>query len=107
MGWAAYLRLFGQENIGRPDLEAESEIKSVTNYLNRIMPVGSQVPDIHAALLFTDIKVELSIENPPLPAMTPKDLKEFFKDKAKETPLSGIILDSIRKNLPQPEKEEE
>jgi hypothetical protein len=103
----SYLRIFGQENIGRPDLEAGSEIKSVTNYLMRILPEGSQLPDVNAALLFTDPKVELEIENPPLPAMTPKELKEFIKDKSKINPLPDLVLETIRKNLPQPDKEEQ
>lgn len=103
----SYLRIFGQENIGRPDLEAEAEKKSVTNHLMRLLPEGTQTPDLHSALLFTDPNVELNVENSPLPAMTPKDLKEFLKTQAKENPMPSLLLDAIRKSLPQPEKEEE
>jgi hypothetical protein len=75
-----YLRIFGQENIGRPDLEAEAEKKSVSHYLMKLLPEGIGAPDIYAALLFTDPNVDLDMEKSPLPAMTPKDMKEFLKN---------------------------
>lgn len=103
----SYLRIFGQENIGRPELEAESEVKAATNYFKRVMPEESRQLIINAALLFTDPKVELALENPPLPAMTPKELKEFIKNKANENPMPASILSTIRKYLPQPDKEDE
>lgn len=103
----SYLRMFGQENIGRPDLESEAEIKAVTNYLTRLLPEGTKLPPVRTALLFTDPKVELQAEKSPLPAMMPKDLKEFLKMQAKENPLPPLLLDAIRKALPQPEKEED
>ena len=103
----SYLRIFGQENIGRPEFEAESEIRAITKYLQRVVPGGIQSMEVKAALLFTDPKVNLELNNPPLPAMTPKDLKEFFKNLAKEEPLPDHSLGTIRKSLPQPDKEEE
>jgi hypothetical protein len=36
----SYMRLFGQENLGRPDLEAEAEIDSAKRYLKRLLPEG-------------------------------------------------------------------
>lgn len=103
----SYLRIFGQENIGRPDLEVNAEKQSLTNYLSRLLPEGTQVPDIRSALLFTDPNVQLDVERAPLPALTPKDLKDFLKKQAKENPLPPLALDTIRLALPQPEKEED
>jgi hypothetical protein len=103
----SYLRIFGQENIGRPDQEAEAEKKAVVNQLVRILPEGMESPEVRSALLFTDPKVELDVENAPLPAMTPKDLKEFLKKQAKEKPMPALLLDALRKTLPQPEREED
>ncbi len=103
----SYLRIFGQESIGRPDLEAGAEIKAVTNYLTRLLPEGTQLPEVRSALLFTDPKAELEVEKAPLPAMTPKDLKEFLKARAKENPMPSLLLEAVRRALPQPEKEEE
>jgi hypothetical protein len=102
----SYLRIFGQENIGRPDLEAEAEIQVTERYLKRILPEGTDIPPIRAALLFTDPRVELEAEKSPLPAMTPKDLKEFLKTQAREAPMPPLQLDLVRKTLPQPEQDE-
>jgi hypothetical protein len=103
----SYLRIFGQESIGRPDMEAEAEIKSVTAHLKRLLPEGTQIPQVRSALLFTDPKAEIEVENAPLPAMAPKDLKEFLKARAKEDPMPPLLLEAIRNALPRPEGEEE
>jgi hypothetical protein len=102
----SYMRLFGQENIGRPDLESEAEIDSAKRYLKRILPEGTEIPLVRAALLFTNPKVELKMEDAPIPAMTPKDLKEFLREQIKEKPISDSTLSSIRAALPQAEKED-
>lgn len=96
-----YLRMFGQENIGRPDLEAAGERRSVSKFIGRILQEVEQVPEIQSVLIFTDPKAELDIENPPIPAMTPKELKEFLKNQAKVHPLPDNLLDTIRKVFPE------
>jgi hypothetical protein len=101
-----YMRLFGQENLGRPDLESEAEVDSAKRYLKRVLPEGTEIPPVMAALLFANPKVELKAEDAPIPAMTPKDLKDFLREKSKEKPISDLMLSSIRAALPQAEKEE-
>jgi hypothetical protein len=93
--------------MGRPDLDSSAEIKALSTHLKRLLPEGTQVPEIRSALLFTDPNVELQVEKSPIPAMAPKDLKEFLKTKAKENPLPPLQLEAVRKALPQPDKEEE
>jgi hypothetical protein len=102
----SYMRMFGQENIGRPDLDSEAEIDSARRYLKRVLPEGSEIPQIQAALLFPNPKVELKVEEAPIPAMTPKDLKDFLRGKIKEKTISEAILSVLRSVLPQAEKEE-
>jgi hypothetical protein len=102
----SYLRIFGQENIGRPDLEAEAEKRSITNFIKKTLPGNEEAFLPHAALLFTDPNVELDAAKSPLPAMKPKDLKEFLKAQAKEEPMPPLLLDALKNTLPQPEKEE-
>jgi hypothetical protein len=102
----SYLRLFGQENMGRPEIESDSEIESAKRYLTRLLPEGSEIPPIKSLLLFTSLKVELKVEGAPLPAITPKELKDFMRDKSKEEPIGELVLDSLMRVLPKPEKEE-
>jgi len=102
----SYLRLFGQENMGRPEIESETEIEATKRYLIKILPEGTEIPPVKALLLFTSPKVELKVVDAPLPAITPKDLKEFLRDNSKEQPLGDLVLDTVRGALPKPEREE-
>ncbi len=102
----SYLRLFGQENMGRPEIESETEIEATRRYLLKILPDNTEIPPIRALLLFTSPKVELSVEDAPLPAITPKDLKDFMREKSKENALSNQVLESITQVLPKPERED-
>jgi len=99
----SYMRLFGQENIGRPDLESETEIEAAKRYFTRVLPEGAEIPLVRSVLLFAHPKVELKLEEAPIPAMTIKDLKDFLRDKIKEKSISEPTLSSIRAALPQPE----
>jgi hypothetical protein len=102
----SYMRLFGQENLGRPDLESEAEIDSAKRYLQKVLPAGTEVPPVNALMLFANPKVELKVADAPLPALTPKELKDFLREKSKEKPLGELTLDTIRKALPKADKEE-
>jgi hypothetical protein len=102
----SYLRLFGQENMGRPEIESETGIEATKRYLASILPEGSEVPAIRSLLLFTSPKVELKVEDAPLPAITPKDLKDFMREKSKEKPIGDLLLDTLLRALPKPERED-
>jgi hypothetical protein len=102
-----YLRVFGQENLGHPDLEAGTETDAATRYLTRLLPDGTQIPEVKPALVFVHPKAELKVDETPLPAMKAADLKNFLKERAKEKPIGSLQLDMVRKALPQAGKEEE
>jgi hypothetical protein len=102
----SYMRLFGQENLGRPDLDSEAEIASAKRYFKRVLPEEAKIPQVSALLLFTNPKVELKVEEAPIPALTPKDLKDFLREKAKEKAISESVLSAIRTVLPKAEEKE-
>ena len=102
----SYLRLFGQENMGRPELESGAEIDATKRYLTKILPDGTEIPPIKALLLFTSQKVELKIEDAPIPAITPKDLKDFLRTRSKDQPIGELTLDTLLRALPKPDREE-
>ncbi|MBM4426463.1 MAG: hypothetical protein FJ031_04410 [Chloroflexi bacterium] len=84
----AYMRVFGQEGIGRPDLEAEGEPTSLKKFL--VKNLGeSNVPEIKPILVFTNEKVELEAGESPIPAMKLKQLKEFMRQGAKSRALTS------------------
>lgn len=90
-----YMRIFGQESIGRPELEAENEIRSVKRELAKQMD-EADLPEIQVALVFTGEGVEIHAHDSPLPALRLKQLKDFIRQKAKERPLGALKLERIK-----------
>lgn len=93
-----YMRLFGQEGLGRPDMEAEAEINSVRKALATEMD-EHEIPEINAALVFTTEGIQIDAEEAPMPALTLKKLKEFMRSKAKERPISTGTLEKVKSVL--------
>ena len=95
-----YMRLFGQEGIGRPDLEAESEINSIHKMLAKEID-EEEIPEINAVLVFTADGVEIEAEEAPMPALPLKKLKDFMRNKAKEKPITAQDLEKVKAVLPE------
>ncbi|MBV6451929.1 MAG: hypothetical protein DCC56_08000 [Anaerolineae bacterium] len=96
----AYMSIFGQEGIGRPDLEAENEIRKVKKALSEQFG-ENEIPEVNAALVFTNEQVEINPEGAPISAMKPKQLKDYMRQKAKEKPISQTQLAAVKAALPQ------
>jgi len=99
-----YLKLFGQESLGRPDLEMQNEIDHIQKYLTKKLP-DLPLPEIQAALVFTNDQVDIRIsedEIPPAPTLYLSKLKEFMRKTAKMKPLSlttvQLITDALNEN---------
>lgn len=94
-----YLRLFGQEGLGKPEADAQAEIHSITRFLSRETE-HIEIPEVYAALIFTDDQLELNPDGSPLPAMKLKRMKEFFRQKSKDRVLPSELLQAIASSLP-------
>jgi hypothetical protein len=84
----AYLRFFAQEGIGRPETQTLQKF-----FLKKHAELES--PPIQAAVVFTHENVELEVNDAPAPSLPAKELKEFIRKKAKETPLSMTKVKEI------------
>lgn len=91
----SYMRIFGQESLGRPDIEIESEIHSLKKHLSKRLD-ESEIPEINALIIFTSDNVELDAETTPIPVMKLKQLKEFMRQKAKEKKLPTGMLNQLK-----------
>jgi len=94
-----YMRIFGQDGLGRPSLEAESEIKAVRKLLAVEME-ENEYPEVFAALIFTADEIEIEAGDSPLPALPVKKLKEFMRNKVKEKPITAAVLEKVKAALP-------
>jgi hypothetical protein len=89
-----YMRLFGQEGIGRPDAEAQTEIEALHKALSKDMD-EDQIPEIQAALVFTTEGVEIDAPEAPMPALPVKKLKDFIRQQAKGRPISAVEIAAL------------
>lgn len=95
-----YLRLFGFEGIGRPDHEIDSEAKAIQKQLAKHMET-SEIPPIQSLLILTNENVEIDSADAPVPALKLKQIKDFFRQKAKEKPIGQTQLAAVRAALPE------
>ena len=95
-----YMRLFGQEGIGRPDLEAEAQINSARKLLIKKLETD-EIPEVNAILVFTADEIEIEAEDAPIPALPLKKLKDFMRNKTKEKLITAEELDDVKAVLPE------
>ncbi len=76
MQW--YMSVFGQDALGRPDLEVQSEIDSLKRYLDKNTE-GLELPQIQAALVFTNEQIEIDGSEAPQPVLKLKQINDFFR----------------------------
>lgn len=95
-----YLRLFGQEGLGRPDLEITAEIDSLRRSFLKSQP-DLQIPEFQAALVFTNENAEIDIVDAPYPSIPAKKLKDTIRKTPKEKSLPPLMLQQIMELLPE------
>ena len=97
--WLNYMKIFGQEGLGRPDLEIKADVESLENALQDAL--GDEAPPVNAALVFTDSRAEIAAEDAPHPTMKIKDFKEFLRKYAKSNPFSADEVKRVTATLPE------
>lgn len=97
-GGNLYLKIFAQENLGRPDLEIGSEIHAISSYLDDQMDEG-KIPDVQAALIMTNEKCEIDADNAPAPTLDVRKVKDFIRKTAKGKPISLDLVKEIKGSI--------
>lgn len=96
----AYMKIFAQEGIGRPDLDVEADLITLKKYLTKQLGEGN-LPPLNAALVFIDPRAEVAADEAPYPTLPAKQLKEFFRKRTKETPFSTADSTRIKELFPK------
>jgi hypothetical protein len=96
----SYMRIFGQESIGRPDLEVGGQAAALEKHFKKKFEPSQEIPPVYAALVFLDERIEINAEDSPLPAMQIKKLKDFIRKAAKEKPFPPTELAHVKTALP-------
>ncbi len=93
-----YLRLFGQEGIGRPDLEVKTEVENTEKYLHKVLP-DVELPAIQAVLVFTHPQTVIEADEAPIPTVSAARLKEYIRSTAKGKTISPEKVKEITSAL--------
>jgi hypothetical protein len=97
-GGNLYLKIFAQEGLGRPDLEIESEANAARSLLDKFLPEGD-LPEVQAALIFTNDQVDVQADDAPKPTLHVKKLKDFIRKEAKNKPISMDVVKEVQAEL--------
>jgi hypothetical protein len=106
-GGNMYLKLFAQENLGRPDVDAAAEIDKVTQFFSKQELPEGVTPQVNAALVFTHPQVSIEIaEDADMPALavTADKLKEALRKSAKSKPINATTLQQVTALFPAESK---
>jgi len=92
-------KYFGQEGIGKPDVEIEKMVQSVAAFLNKNAPEVQEIP-IAPMIVFTTKGVDqLDLKKSPIPAMHFKKVRGFLKQKENPPNLSEADYNAVRAAL--------
>jgi len=94
-----YMRIFGQENLGRPEIDAANEVQTLKKFFAKKLD-ESNIPEIKPVLVFTNDEVEVDAGESPIPAMKLKQLKEFIRQGGKNRVLTADQINKIAESLP-------
>ena len=94
-----YMRIFGQEGIGRPELDAAYQVESVTRLLSKDFEGGNE-PPVKAALVFSSEDLEIVNNDSPIPAMPMKKLKDFMRQRTREATTPQGLIKQVKDALP-------
>ncbi len=89
-----YMRIFGQESLGRPEIDANTEVQTLNRFFEKKLD-GTFTPEVKPILIFTSDEVEMEVDDSPIPAMKLKQLKEFLRQGAKKRVLTSSQIEQI------------
>ncbi len=78
---------FAGEGVRNPERDAKRDVRKLEKFLAKSASGLGEVP-IQPLVVFTHEKAELHIQEPPLPVLTPKQLKGYLRSLSKDV-LSG------------------
>jgi hypothetical protein len=93
-------KVVGQEGLGRPELDANSQKEDFEKFLKKSLPETSQ-PIVRSMILFTNPKASVQMQDTPIPTMHVEKLKDFIRRKAKEEPANLETVRQVQAVLPK------
>ena len=98
-GGTPFMKIFGQEGLGRPELEARDALTDIQKMIPD-EPEGIAYPEPRVVLVFTNPNVKIDASGAPQPAIPLEKLKDHIRRQAKEQPASIEAIRVLEKSLP-------
>ena len=93
-GGGALFRLFGQEGLGRPDLDFKTDILKIEKMLSTKLNI--EPPQrVNAVLVFTNKDIQIDTQDSLHPAIRANQLKKFIRKQVKVQHLSAVVIQEI------------
>jgi len=96
----AYMRIFAQEGLGRPDLDIETEADSMQKFFKKFLP-DIVPPEVNFALVMTNENAEIDVESPPNQIFMLRKLKDAVRKHAKQITMPSEEIEKIKSALPE------
>lgn len=85
--WRRLFRLLADEGVGSPVSEAEGQAHRLRKFLKKDL-ADEEIPPIMPLILFTGKNVQLTVQEPAIPAMQTNELKSFLRDQERKRTIS-------------------
>lgn len=97
-GGNAIRKLFGGDGLGRPDLDQQNLVSSFQRWFAKNI-TGFDMPKINVVLVFTSPKVDLELDDSPIPAIHSKKLKDLIRKKAFINSIPIELIEQINQRI--------
>ena len=100
-GGSFFMKIFGQESIGKPEIEINNQEKQVYDFLKKHIP-EDEIPPINSILVSLHPKGVIGdVENAPVPIVELQALRRSIRksDRKDETEISDRLLEKINAAL--------
>jgi hypothetical protein len=95
-----FTRFFGQEGLGRPELEAQAYKQDLEKFIQKTIEMDEK-PAVQPVIVFINPKASVQVGESPTPAMHVEKLKDFVRRKAKEQPVVQEAIKALEEVFPQ------
>lgn len=100
-GGSAFMKIFGQESIGKPELEIINQEKLIIDFLKKHVN-EEQIPPTNFVLVSMNPKAVIGdVENAPVPIVDISSLRRFIRknDRKEELKISETLIEKINETL--------
>lgn len=99
VGGNLYMKIFGQENLGRPDRDINTNVEDLNQFLKKVQNEET-IPPLNIALVFLNEKASIQAQDAPVVTLPSVKLKNFIRQKAREYHFPMEMVQKFTKLLP-------